>query len=204
VKIGVIDYEAGNLRSVETALRYIGADFSVHEDPESILKCDGIVFPGVGEASSSMRVLRHRGLDQAIREFVQAGKPLFGICIGCQVLLDYSEEADTSCLGIVPGRVKLFKGGPGLKIPHMGWNSVSQNRKHPIFRDIPDGASFYFVHSYYPEVADRNLEIGTCEYGERFSAIYARDNIVATQFHPEKSGRFGLQLLENFLKGGLE
>ena len=151
-----------------------------------------------------MRVLRHRGLDQAIREFVEAGKPLFGICIGCQVLLDHSEEADTSCLGIIPGRVRLFKGGQGLKIPHMGWNTVTQNRKHPIFRDVPDGASFYFVHSYYPEVADRTLEIGSCEYGERFSAMYARDNIVATQFHPEKSGRFGLQLLENFLKGGLE
>ncbi|WP_319562166.1 imidazole glycerol phosphate synthase subunit HisH [Marispirochaeta sp.] len=204
MKIGVIDYEGGNLRSVETALRYIGADFGVYDDPESILQCDGIVFPGVGEAASSMRVLKHRGLDQAIREAVTAGTPMFGICIGCQVLLDHSEEGDTTCLGIVPGTVKLFKGGPGLKIPHMGWNSVKQNREHPIFDGVPDGASFYFVHSYYPEVADRKIEIGTCEYGERFSAIYVRDNIVASQFHPEKSGRFGLRMLDNFIKGGLK
>jgi imidazole glycerol-phosphate synthase subunit HisH len=203
MKVGVVDYEAGNLRSVETALKALGADFSVCSDPESLSGCDGVIFPGVGEAGSAMAVLKERGLDEAIREIVRAGKPLFGICIGCQILLDHSEESDTPCLGIVPGKVRHFSPAHGLKIPHMGWNSVEHGGRHAIFEGVPDGASFYFVHSYYPLVADRKLEIGTCEYGDRFSAAYAKENVIATQFHPEKSGRYGLKLLENFLKGGL-
>ena len=201
MKIGVIDYDAGNLRSVETALRYLNADYSVYSDPESIIACDAVLFPGVGEARAAMDVLTRRGLDQALREVSVSGKPLFGICIGCQILLDYSEESDTGCLGIIPGQVKLFSGGPGLKIPHMGWNSVEQCGGHSVFKGVPDGASFYFVHSYYPLVSDSSLEIGRCVYGETFSAAYARDNIIATQFHPEKSGRYGLKMLENFIKG---
>lgn len=201
MKIGVVDYEAGNLKSVETALGALEAEYVVCADPDALRSCDAIIFPGVGEAGSAMGVLKTRGLDQVLAESVERGKPLFGICIGCQILLDHSEEGDTPCLGLVPGRVKLFSGRGGLKVPHMGWNSVEHGGRHPIFTGVPDGASFYFVHSYYPLVEDRKLEIGTTEYGERFSAAYARENIVATQFHPEKSGRFGLKLLENFIAG---
>ncbi len=201
MKIGVVDYEAGNLKSVETALGALEAEYAVYPDPESLLRCDAIIFPGVGEAGSAMGVIKARGLDQALAESVKKGKPLFGICIGCQILLDHSQEGDTPCLGLVPGEVKLFSGAGGLKVPHMGWNSVEHGGRHPIFSGVPDGASFYFVHSYYPQVEEQRLEIGTTEYGERFSAAYARDNIVATQFHPEKSGRFGLKLLENFIAG---
>lgn len=201
MKIGVVDYEAGNLKSVETALGALDADYTVYADPESLLGCDALIFPGVGEAGSAMGVLQARGLDQALAEAVKRGMPLFGICIGCQILLDHSEEGDTPCLGLVSGRVKLFSGAGGLKVPHMGWNSVEHGGRHPIFTGVPDGASFYFVHSYYPLVEDQSLEIGTTEYGERFSAAYARENIIATQFHPEKSGRFGLKLLENFIAG---
>ena len=198
MKIGVVDYNAGNLRSVETALKALNADYSVFPDPERLLACDSLIFPGVGEAGAAMGILKARGLDQAIGEFVASGRPMFGICIGCQILLDHSEESDTPCLGIVPGEVKLFSPDYGLKIPHMGWNSVD-HRDHPIFAGVPDKASFYFVHSYYPKVADELLEIGSTEYGNRFSAAFAVDNLVATQFHPEKSGRWGLKLLENFL-----
>ena len=201
MKVGVVDYEAGNLRSVETALKRLDARYGIYASPEELLSCDALIFPGVGEARSAMGVLGRRGLDQAIREFVASGRPLFGICIGCQILLDHSEEGDTPCLGVVPGRVKLFSGANGLKVPHMGWNSVEHGGRHPVFASVPDGASFYFVHSYYPLVDDPALEIGSCEYGEHFSAAYARDNLVATQFHPEKSGRHGLQMLANFLAG---
>ncbi len=201
MKVAVVDYEAGNLRSVETALKFLNADYRVYSDPESIVASDAVIFPGVGEARAAMDVLARRGLDEALREVVKAGKPLFGICIGCQILLDHSEESDTGCLGIIPGKVKLFSGGPGLKIPHMGWNSVEQVGSHPVFAGVPDGASFYFVHSYYPLVDDSSLEIGRCTYGETFSAAYAKDNLIATQFHPEKSGRHGLRMLENFIKG---
>lgn len=200
MKVGVVDYEAGNLRSVETALMHLGADFVVSDDPGSLAETDKLVFPGVGEAAAAMRVLRTKGLDQVIRDFASAGKPILGICVGCQVLLDLSEEGNTECLGLIPGRVRRFAAGTGLKVPHMGWNRV----KHAgtgIFKGIPEGCSCYFVHSYYPEPRDPEAVIGRTEYGIEFSSAIRLGSITATQFHPEKSGPVGLKILANFLQG---
>ena len=200
MKTAVIDYEAGNLRSVETALGHLGADYYVSPEPKDILKADRVVFPGVGEARSAMEVLNRRGLGDAIRETAEKGKPLFGICLGSQIVLDGSEERDAECLGLIPGSARRFPETPGLKIPHMGWNSLRLERSHPVFAGLPDESSFYFVHSYYPAPADEGARIGSTEYAVRFCAAFARDNIVATQFHPEKSGKNGLLLLKNFLR----
>ena len=197
--VGVVDYEAGNLRSVETALNHLRADFVTSPRPDELIKTDRLIFPGVGEAASAMSVLRDRGLDKLILDFVQGGKPLLGICIGCQVALDRSEERGASCLGIIPGEVKKFPKRAGLKVPHMGWNQVEHAGRHAIFNGIPDGGSFYFVHSYYPDPSQTSETIAETDYGIRFVSGVARDNFVAVQFHPEKSGPYGLRLLENFL-----
>jgi glutamine amidotransferase len=198
VMIGVVDYGAGNLRSVERALAHIGAAFFTSARPEDFSRADRMIFPGVGEARASMEVLEARGLDEAIVAFARSGRPLLGICIGAQVVLDSSEERETRCLGLIRGRAVRFVTTAELKVPHIGWNQVRQARPHPVFAGIPDGACFYFVHSYYPQVADAGLTIGETDYGVRFTAAFARDNIVAVQFHPEKSGRHGLRLLANF------
>ncbi len=197
--IGVVDYEAGNLKSVELALRHIGVDFYISKDPEKLLSADRMIFPGVGEAQSSMEVLDRTGLGDAVKEFAASGKPLLGICIGCQILFDFSEERNTDCLGIIPGKVLEFSSDMGLKVPHMGWNQVSHLGRHPIFDGIDDDSAFYFVHSYYPSPASNDAEIGRTEYGIEFSSAVAKNNVVATQFHPEKSGEIGLKLLKNFI-----
>jgi len=196
--IGVVDYGAGNLRSVERALARIGAPFFTTARPEELRRADRVIFPGVGEARAAMEVLTATGLDEAIVAFVRSGRPLLGICIGAQVVLEASEERDTRCLGLIAGRAVRFRIAPELKVPHMGWNQVRLVAAHPAFADIPDGACFYFVHSYYPEVADAKLSVGETDYGLRFTAAFARENLVAVQFHPEKSGRHGLRLLANF------
>ncbi len=201
VKIGIVDYEAGNLKSVETALRYLHADYFISSDPSVLKKGDKIIFPGVGEARSAMRILSERGLDQFIKDFFKSGKPLLGICLGCQIVLKSSEENSTYCLGLVPGVSREFSVEMGLKIPHMGWNQVSIKGSHYIFRDIPDNGSFYFVHSFYPELDKSSQVIGSTEYGIEFSSAFSVDNLVALQFHPEKSGPFGLKILDNFIKG---
>lgn len=200
MKVAVVDYEAGNLRSVETALTYLGADFFVSPEPKEILKADAVIFPGVGEARSAMEVLALRGLGDALRETAGRGKPLFGICLGSQIVLSRSEERDVACLDLIPGVARRFADAPGLKIPHMGWNTLSVRSFHPVFEGLQDNSSFYFVHSYYPDPSEDALCIGTTEYGLEFCAAFARDNVVATQFHPEKSGKNGLLLLRNFLK----
>ncbi len=210
MRVAVVDYDAGTLRSVETALEYLGADFCVSAEPKEVLAADAVVFPGVGEARSAMDSLNRRGLSDAIRESADAGKPIFAICIGAQIVLDYSEERDTGCLGLVPGVARRFSERPGIKIPHMGWNTLHLLSEHPVFAGLPDDASFYFVHSYYPDpkVAPDSAShspgavrrIGTTSYGDEFCAAFARDTIVATQFHPEKSGKNGLLLLKNFLR----
>lgn len=196
--IGVVDYGAGNLRSVERALAHVGAAFFTTAKPEDLSRADRLVFPGVGEARAAMDVLRERGLDEAIVAFARSGRPLLGICIGAQVVLDRSEERDTPCLGLIAGEAVRFRTTAELKVPHIGWNQVRQTRPHPIFAGIPDRACFYFVHSYYPRVADAGLALGETDYGGPFTAAFARDNVVAVQFHPEKSGRQGLRLLANF------
>jgi glutamine amidotransferase len=200
MKIAVVDYEAGNLRSVETALGHLDADYYVSPEPKEILKADQVVFPGVGEARSAMEVLDRRGLGDALKETAEKGKPLFGICLGSQIVLDGSEERDAECLGLIPGNARRFPEAPGLKIPHMGWNTLRLESEHPVFAGLPDEASFYFVHSYYPDPGSEASCIGSTEYAVRFCAAFARDNIVATQFHPEKSGKNGLLLLKNFLR----
>ena len=198
--VGVVDYGAGNLRSVERALRALDARFFTSADPDRLARAERLVFPGVGEARAAMDVLRSRGLDQAIADFDRSGRPLLGICIGAQVVLQGSEERDTPCLGLIEGRAVRFRPPRELKVPHMGWNQVQQAGGHPLFRGIPDGACFYFVHSYYPRLADDTLTIGRTEYGLPFTAAFASENLIAVQFHPEKSGEQGLRLLGNFLE----
>jgi len=207
IMTGIIDYQAGNLTSVERALRYLGEPCLVSDDPMVLKKCDRIIFPGVGAAGEAMANLKQTNLERWIREWVDEGKPVLGICLGTQVIFDYSEENDTKCLGIIPGAVKRFPSDleedcVPLKIPHMGWNSVAFQNDHPVFRRIPEEAQFYFVHSYYPAPADQGLVIGWTDYGRLFCSALARKNLVAVQFHPEKSGRPGLQILANFCRWG--
>ncbi|MDC7124552.1 MAG: imidazole glycerol phosphate synthase subunit HisH [Spirochaetales bacterium] len=197
--IGIVDYEAGNLRSVETAMRYLGADFFISGEPEKLLTADRMIFPGVGEAKASMNVLNKTGLGTAVKDFVKTGKPVLGICLGCQIFFDHSEERDTKCLGVIPGEIKEFSSDLGLKVPHMGWNQVEHRGRHQIFNEIPENSSFYFVHSFYPMPENLEYEIGRTEYGIEFSSAACRENVAATQFHPEKSGKIGLKLLENFI-----
>jgi glutamine amidotransferase len=196
----VVDYRAGNLRSVETALRYLGAAFTISNSPEGVAGADRLIVPGVGEARAAMEQLAATGLNGAIDAVRKAGRPLLGICLGCQIIFDRSEERNTPCLGFLAGTVRRFAPEAGLKVPHMGWNRVFPTRSHPLFAGIAGGAFFYFVHSYYPEPADAQDVIGECEYGRRFAAAVARDNLAACQFHPEKSAESGLRLLANFLR----
>jgi imidazole glycerol-phosphate synthase subunit HisH len=198
MKVGVVDYDAGNLTSVSTALKALNTEFTVSGDPKTLEGCDRLIFPGVGEANYAMKILTERGLDLFLPKYAASGRPLLGICLGCQIILSYSTENDTDCLGILQGEAALFPGDMGVKVPHMGWNSLIYQKEHPLFNDIPPGTSFYFVHSYYPQVNER-LSIAQCSYGLNFSAAIGKDNIAAVQFHPEKSGPFGLRLLSNFL-----
>jgi glutamine amidotransferase len=195
----VIDYGAGNLKSVENALRHLGAAYRITARPGDLDGADGLIFPGVGEAASSMAELKRTGLDEAIRAFLASGRKFLGICLGCQVIFERSEEHDTDCLGLLPGTVRRFPAGKGLKVPHMGWNQVRFTKPHPLFAGIPQGASFYFVHSYYPVPSDPGLVAGETEYGAAFASCVAAGNLIAFQFHLEKSGPLGLRLLSNFL-----
>jgi glutamine amidotransferase len=198
-EVVIVDYEAGNLRSVELAVAHLGAAAVTSADPERVRAAERVIFPGVGGADAAMAVLRNRGLDAALREVHRAGRPMLGICVGCQVIFDSSEEGPTDCLGLVAGRVTRLQPAPERKVPHMGWNVVRQRQQHPIVAGIADGARFYFVHSYSVMPDDRRMTVGATRYGREFAAIVAAGNIVATQFHAEKSGRWGLQLLANFL-----
>ena len=205
--IGIVDYQAGNLTSVARALSYLGKSCKISDDPEILSQASHIIFPGVGAAGEAMVNLRQTHLDQWIQEWVQQGKPILGICLGTQVIFEYSEENETKCLGIIQGAVKRFpkdlqEDCMTLKIPHMGWNHVALQKDHPVFRGISDEAQFYFVHSYYPDPADDRLVIGWTDYGMLFCAAVARGNLIAVQFHPEKSGKPGLQILANFCRWG--
>lgn len=198
-EVVIVDYEAGNLRSVELAVAHLGAAPVTSADPERVRTAERVIFPGVGGADAAMAVLRSRGLDAALREVQRAGRPMLGICVGCQVIFDSSEEGPTDCLGMLPGRVVRIQPAAGRKVPHMGWNVVRRRRPHPIAEGIADGARFYFVHSYCVLPDDPHTTVGATRYGTEFAAIIAAGNMVATQFHAEKSGRWGLQLLANFL-----
>ena len=197
-KIVVIDYESGNLRSVSKALEMAGVQPQVTGDPKALLSADMAVLPGVGAGDAAMRALRQRGLVQPLREYVASGRPFLGICLGMQLLMDTTEEGDSACLGIIPGRTRRLP--DRLKVPHMGWNEVKLKKKHPLFEGIPDSSHFYFVHSYYAEPENEELVAGVTEYGMPFCSIVVKDNVVATQFHPEKSSTLGLRMYKNLAR----
>jgi len=199
LNIAVVDYGMGNLRSVSKALEHVAPRdrVLVTADPEAIRSADRVVVPGQGAMPDCMRQLAESGAREAV--IAAAGqKPFLGLCIGLQMLFEQGEEGDTPGLGLLAGRVPRLS-APGLKIPHMGWNEVIQERPHPLWQGIPDRSRFYFVHSYYPAPSDRALTAATCVYGSPFTCAVARDNIFAVQFHPEKSQSAGLRLLSNFL-----
>jgi glutamine amidotransferase len=197
--IAVIDYGAGNLRSVTNALLKIGCHPTVTSNPDVVLKADAVIFPGVGAAKDVMSSLKKSKLDSAIKEFIGQGKPFLGVCIGMQVLLSSTEEdGGHKCLGIIPGTVKRLP--QGIKVPHMGWNQVKQNVRHPIFDGIPDNENFYFVHSYYADPDDASVRIGTTEYSVEICSALSKGNLIGTQFHPERSDTCGLRFYSNFLK----
>ncbi len=202
--IAIVDYKAGNLTSVARAVRHLGFGCRITQDPEAIVKAKRVIFPGVGAAGSAMADLKALGLDQALREVFKAGKPLLGICLGTQIIMDFSEENETPCLGLIPGRVRRFPNplpgpeGRPLKVPHMGWNGVQFLSEHPVLKGVPPESQFYFVHTYYPDPREAGDLLGLTEYGMRFPSAIARGNLAAFQFHPEKSGPPGLKLLENF------
>ena len=201
--IAIINYNAGNITSVARALQNIGQDFVITDDTKKLDAASHVIFPGVGAAGEAMAYLREKNLDAWLKNWISTGKPLMGICLGTQIILDYSEENETKCIGLVAGSTKRFpekltSGGQALKIPHMGWNSVTFRRNHPVFQDIPTDAEFYFVHSYYPAPSDESMVLGITDYGMIFCSVLAQENLVAMQFHPEKSGRPGLQILRNF------
>ena len=201
-RVVVLDYGAGNLRSVARAVEHVGFQPEVSADPRALETADAVVMPGVGAAADTMRHLKEGGFVDPLREYIVSDRPFLGVCMGLQALLTVSEEGgEHSCLDIVPGRVRRFETNGTLKVPHMGWNKVEQTGEHSIFNDIPDGSYFYFVHSYYPDPEDGSLVIGKTDYGISFASVIARGNMVATQFHPEKSGQAGLQFYRNFLTG---
>jgi glutamine amidotransferase len=197
--IAIIDYGAGNLRSVTNALVKLGYKPKVTREPEEVRNAAAVIFPGVGAAADAMQSLRDSGLDEAIREVIREGQPVFAICVGMQVLMSSTEEGGwNECLGVIPGTVRRLPAG--LKVPQIGWNQVKQLVRHPVFDDIPDESNFYFVHSYYAEPEDMTVVAGTTEYGVTLCSVLIKDNLVATQFHPEKSGSIGLKMYDNFLK----
>ncbi|MFW5801475.1 MAG: imidazole glycerol phosphate synthase subunit HisH [Spirochaeta sp.] len=200
MSIAVVDYEAGNLRSVETALSRIDVPFTITPDPDVIRHAERIIFPGVGHAAHAMQRLQDRGIGSALQEAFAAQVPIFGICLGCQIVLSSSEEGDGSpCLDLIPGEAVLFPSSLGLKVPHMGWNEVQHDETHWLFEGIPSGVSFYFVHSYYPKLNNPESHgLAHTSYGVQFTSAMERGSLVATQFHPEKSGEYGIRMLENF------
>ena len=198
--IVIIDYQAGNLTSVVRSFRALGVEGEVTADPAVVARATRVVFPGVGAAGKAMATLRELGMDRALKDAFGRGIPLLGICLGAQIILAHSEENhNTPCLGLLPGRTRALPRLPGLKIPHMGWNTVRFLRPHPVFNGLPQAAEYYFVHSYYPDPAEQAMVLGVTEHGREFPSALGWRNLVATQFHPEKSGRFGLTILKNFL-----
>jgi glutamine amidotransferase len=197
--IHIVDYKAGNITSVKRALNHLGVESVITPDPDVLRRAGKVIFPGVGQAASAMEALRERGLDEALREVFARGTPILGICLGSQIILAHSEESDTSCLGLLPGASRKFSfSDPSLKIPHMGWNRIRILRQHPVLEGVSAEQEFYFVHSYYPQPEDPACVIAECEYGTAFPAVIGRANLLAAQFHPEKSGPAGLRILRNF------
>ena len=201
--LAILDYEAGNQTSVLRGLNSLGIPARITADPAVLAAASGVIFPGVGAARQAMDLLTRTGLDATLKQLAAAGKPLLGVCLGCQILLEHSEEGDTTTLGLVKGRCLRFAGGlrdeagDSINIPHMGWNGYTLRKPSLLFDGIPENAEFYFVHSYYTE-PEPDLIIATTYHGREFCSVYGRDGFWAVQFHPEKSGKPGLQLLKNF------
>ncbi len=196
IVIAILDYGAGNLRSVAKAFEAVGAHAVVTSDPATVAAADGLVVPGQGSAVDAMRNLRRLDLIAPIEAFVASGRPFLGVCLGEQIIFESSDEGDQACLGLLPGTCRKLPSGQ--KVPHMGWNSVELRSEHPLMAGIPSGSFFYFVHSYYVDPIDESVIVGETEYGVRFASIVARDNVFATQFHPEKSSDVGLLIYKNF------
>lgn len=228
--IGIVDYNAGNIRSVERALDALGVEFICSKNPSDLTGCERIIFPGDGDAAYAMQQLRLLGFDKFLRDSVDSGKPLLGICVGAQIIFDYSEEGNVECLGFLKGKIRHFEnvwneagvafasgnsfasggasagadafvsaGGESRKIPHMGWNDVAYaNGSSRLFEGVPEHSDFYFIHSYVIQPDDWSVVKGYAEYGIKVPACVSENNITAFQFHPEKSGERGLQILRNF------
>ncbi len=202
--IAIVDYKAGNLTSVQLALTEIGVESVITSDANAIANASRLIFPGVGAAGSAMEQLHLLGLEPILKTYIESGKPFLGICVGCQIIMDWSlEDGRTTGLGFLSGGTEIFTPSVGNKVPHMGWNQVrhsSQSRSvHPIFKGIPSGAEFYFVHSFYPSPNNQSDILAETEYGGvAFASVIGRKNLVACQFHAEKSGKWGLTLLKNF------
>ncbi len=199
--IAIVDYRAGNLTSVLLALEHLGVSAQITQDPAEILEADRVIFPGVGAAQTAMDNLTELGLSETLGTVVSQGTPFLGICLGTQVIFEHSEEdGGTDCVGLIPGTVKRFTpSDPLCKIPQIGWNAVHIQRPHPLFSGVEDTSEFYFVHSYYCAPADPAYVIGQTGYADvEFASAVGKANLFATQFHPERSGRIGLRILENF------
>jgi glutamine amidotransferase len=200
--IAIVDYGAGNLGSVANAIAKLGYKPKVTGKPSEVLGAAAVILPGVGAAGDAMENLKAIGMADVIRQLIEARRPLFAVCVGLQLLFSGTEEGGWhECLNVIPGTVKRLPAG--LKVPHMGWNQVEQIVGHQVFDAIPDEANFYFVHSYYVDPEDKSVIAGTTDYGISLSSVIIKDNLVATQFHPEKSGDWGLRMYSNFLKKAL-
>ncbi len=199
--IGVVDYGMGNRRSVVKAFQHVGGDPVLTSDEAALESADGLVVPGVGAFPEAMRRLRAAGLDALVRERAAAGVPVIGLCLGMQLLFERSEEWEgAEGLGLLPGGVVRLEPGPGLKLPHIGWNLVSWRRPSPLLDGLPERAAFYHVHSFVPEPADDDVTLGVGEYGVPFTSFVERGSVFGAQCHPEKSSAHGLRLLENFVR----
>lgn len=197
--IAILDYGAGNLRSVAKALESVGTTPILTDDPGVVARADGLVVPGQGSAVDAMRNLERLGLTEPLRQYVASGRPFLGVCLGEQVIFESSEEGPgVTCLGLIPGKVRRLPGGQ--KVPQIGWNTVRIRNRHPLLEGVPDDSYFYFVHSYYVDPTDPADIVGETEYGVTFASIVARGNVFATQFHPEKSAGIGLRIYRNFAR----
>jgi glutamine amidotransferase len=197
--ITIVDYNAGNLRSVKRACDAVNVEAVFADNAAALLSAKKVIFPGVGAAKSAMELLERTKMADALRALVKSGVPVMGICLGAQLILERSEEGDVECLGLLPGSVRRFQPkDAALKVPHMGWNAVDAVRQHPLLASLRPGDEFYFVHSYYPDPESEQVVHGVADYGGRFCCALGRDNLFATQFHPEKSGQIGLEILKRF------
>jgi len=205
---GIVDYNAGNIRSVELALRHIGTEYRISKNPADLEGVDRLIFPGVGEAAYAMKELAKTGFDTFLRDWAQAEKPILGVCLGSQIIFEHSEEGDVACLGLVGGTIRRFPAdfaGRGLKVPHMGWNELRfTNGGSPLFRSMKNGTHAYFVHSYFIEPADPSIVTAVVDYGFAVPAAICSGTVHALQFHPEKSASNGIAMLTAFCSGATD